>query len=96
MANAPHFIIHEAEDNVGVIVVEGISAGDALSGWVMATDESLSLTAGADIPIGHKVAVKDLSDGDTAIKYGEDIGKIIAAVSPGGHVHTHNLKTKRW
>ena len=62
----------------------------------MATDESLSLTAGADIPIGHKVAVKDLSDGDTAIKYGEDIGKIIAAVSPGGHVHTHNLKTKRW
>ena len=38
----------------------------------------------------------DDKDGDTAVKYGEDIGKIIADIPKGGHVHTHNCKTKRW
>ena len=90
------FIVHEAKDTVGVIVVEGIQQGQTLSGWVMATDESLSVTVAADIPIGHKIAVCDMAAGDTAVKYGQDIGKIIAAVARGDHVHTHNLKTKRW
>jgi (2R)-sulfolactate sulfo-lyase subunit alpha len=30
------------------------------------------------------------------IKYGEDIGRIVVPVRKGDHVHTHNLKTKRW
>ena len=30
------------------------------------------------------------------IKYGEDIGKILADTPKGAHVHTHNAKTKRW
>lgn len=93
---APHFIVHDKSDNVGVIVVEGIRAGQELSGWNMATDASPSVTAGNDIPIGHKIALRDLSAGDTAIKYGEDIGKITAAAACGAHIHTHNLKTKRW
>lgn len=94
---APDFIVHDNADNVGVIVVEGIRQGQTLHGWNMATDETApQLTAGADIPIGHKVAMFDLSSDDTAIKYGEDIGRITAAVKAGGHVHTHNLKTKRW
>ena len=49
-----------------------------------------------DIPIGHKVALSDLAEGDTVIKYGEDIGKMVASAGKGDHVHTHNLKTKRW
>lgn len=92
----PDFIVHEQNDNVGVIVVEGISSGQTLAGWIMASDASQSVVAGADIPIGHKVAIRDLVAGESAIKYGEDIGKIIADVKCGGHVHTHNLKTKRW
>lgn len=92
----PHFIVHEQADTVGVVVVEGICAGQALTGWIMATDETLSLTVAADIPIGHKVAIADMASGATAVKYGEDIGKMVAAVSRGDHVHTHNLKTKRW
>jgi (2R)-sulfolactate sulfo-lyase subunit alpha len=54
------------------------------------------LTARADVPIGHKVALKDLQPGDTVIKYGQDIGRIVAPVAKGEHVHVHNLKTKRW
>jgi len=92
----PHFLVHSPKDNVGVVVVEGLTAGTEMMGVITETDSEVAATALNDIPIGHKVALTDLKTGDTVIKYGEDIGRIIADVSKGGHVHTHNLKTKRW
>jgi (2R)-sulfolactate sulfo-lyase subunit alpha len=92
----PQLLVHEPEDNVGVVVVEGLTAGTEMTCLVTADNSSFNLLAGADVPIGHKIALKDLKTGDTAIKYGEDIGRIVADVSKGGHVHVHNLKTKRW
>jgi (2R)-sulfolactate sulfo-lyase subunit alpha len=94
--SVPHILVHAHEDNVGVVVVEGLKAGTDMLGVVTADDSTFRLTAKADVPIGHKVALRDLQAGDTAIKYGEDIGRIIDAVAQGGHVHVHNLKTKRW
>jgi (2R)-sulfolactate sulfo-lyase subunit alpha len=94
--SVPHILVHAHEDNVGVVVVEGLKAGTDMLGVVTADDSTFRLTAKADVPIGHKVALKDLVAGDTAIKYGEDIGRIVDAVAQGGHVHVHNLKTKRW
>ena len=92
----PHFLVHETADTVGVVVVEGIAAGTELSGWVMDTDETITLKAADAIPLGHKVALADIAEGDTIIKYGNDIGRMIASVGAGGHVHVHNAKTKRW
>ncbi len=92
----PHILVHEHDDNVGVVVVEGLTAGTEMLGVVTADDSSFQLTAKADVPIGHKVALKDLRAGDSIIKYGEDIGRMIADAKSGEHVHTHNLKTKRW
>ncbi len=92
----PHLLVHERADNVGVVVVEGLTAGTDMLCCITHDNSTFRLTAAADVPIGHKIALTDLKTGDTAIKYGEDIGKVIASVSMGGHVHTHNLKTKRW
>ena len=92
----PHFLVHESADTVGVVVVEGIAAGAELSGWVMDTDETITLKAADAIPLGHKIALAAIADGDTIIKYGNDVGRTIAAVGAGGHVHVHNAKTKRW
>ena len=92
----PHLLVHEHKDNVGVVVVEGLKAGTKMLGVVTADNSSFEIVAKADVPIGHKVALADLKDGDTAIKYGEDIGRFVADVERGGHVHVHNLKTKRW
>ncbi len=92
----PHLLVHEHEDNVGVVVVEGLTAGTDMLCCVTADNSTFQLEAKSDVPIGHKIALKDLADGDTATKYGEDIGKFVAGVSKGDHVHTHNLKTKRW
>lgn len=91
-----HFVVHEDGDSVGTIVVEGINVGDKLTGWVMEQDQTLSLNTISAIPIGHKVALKDLAVGDTVIKYGVDIGKVVAPIKAGEHLHVHNVKTKRW
>ncbi|MEM8871960.1 MAG: UxaA family hydrolase [Pseudomonadota bacterium] len=92
----PQLLVHDAKDNVGVVVVEGLSAGTDMLCVVTHDNSDFRLTSGDDIPIGHKVALKDLNEGDTVIKYGEDIGKMVGSASKGGHVHTHNCKTKRW
>lgn len=91
-----HFVVHEEGDSVGVVVVEGVKAGDALTGWVMEEDRMLEMRALDAIPIGHKLAIRDLANGDTVIKYGVDIGRAVAPIKRGGHVHVQNLKTKRW
>ena len=92
----PQLLIHDRRDNVGVVVVEGLKAGTEMLCVVTHDDSDFKLTAKADIPIGHKVALADLKPGDTVIKYGEDIGKMVGPAEKGGHVHVHNLKTKRW
>jgi (2R)-sulfolactate sulfo-lyase subunit alpha len=92
----PHVLVHNPKDNVGVVVVEGLKAGTDMFCVITENDSTFRLTAKADVPIGHKVALVDLKPGDSAIKYGEDIGKIVAPVGQGGHVHVRALKTKRW
>jgi len=91
-----HFVLHDASDTVAVVVVEGVKAGMALNGWIMDEDRRVELVARQDIPIGHKVALKDMSPGDTVIKYGIDMGKVVAPIEAGQHAHVHNIKTKRW
>ena len=91
-----HIVLHEAKDTVGVAVVEGIKAGTQLNAWIMDEDEVVTVAAKQDIPIGHKVALKDMAVGDTVYKYGVDIGKVVAPIKAGEHAHVHNIKTKRW
>ena len=94
--NFPQLLVHDHKDNVGVVVVEGLKAGTEMLCVVTADNASFRMKSAADVAIGHKIALKDLKAGDTAIKYGEDIGKIVQDVAAGDHVHVHNLKTKRW
>lgn len=91
-----HFVLHDAADTVAVVVVEGVTAGAALRGWIMDENRHINATAKSDIPIGHKIALKDMNVGDTVIKYGVDIGKVVAPIKAGEHAHVHNIKTKRW
>jgi (2R)-sulfolactate sulfo-lyase subunit alpha len=92
----PQLLVHDKEDTVGVVVVEGLKAGTDMLCVVTHDDSSFRLTSKMDVPIGHKVALRDIRTGDTVIKYGQDIGKAIADIGTGEHVHTHNMKTKRW
>ena len=90
-----HFLVHDAADNVGVAVVD-LEPGVDCVGRNLADNSTLKARCEQAIPLGHKLALKDFVVGDTAIKYGCEIGRIVQPVKAGQHVHTHNLKTKRW
>jgi len=90
-----HFLVHETADTVGVAVVD-IAAGTECTGRDLSTNKPLHAKATQDIPLGHKLALKDLAVEETVIKYGCAIGRVVQAIEAGQLVHTHNLKTKRW
>lgn len=89
------FLVHEKADNVGVATVD-IKGGETAQGLYMDTQESMEMKLLQDIPLGHKIALTDMALDGSVIKYGADIGRIVANIKAGEHVHTHNLKTRRW
>jgi (2R)-sulfolactate sulfo-lyase subunit alpha len=91
-----HFIAHDKRDTVGVVVTEDVKPGMELTGWLMEGDETLRVKALDAIPLGHKIALKDIAADETIIKYGADIGRAVAAIGKGRHAHVQNVKTKRW
>lgn len=96
VAHLPQVLVHDLRDNVGVAVVEDLTAGMDLLCVVTQNNSEFRCALKQNVPIGHKVALADLNVGDTVVKYGQDIGRVTAAIARGAHVHTHNLKTKRW
>jgi (2R)-sulfolactate sulfo-lyase subunit alpha len=92
----PQLLVHNKKDTVGVVAIEGLKAGSDMLCVVTADNSSFNMKTKMDVPVGHKIALVDIKKGDTVIKYGEDIGKAVADIAKGEHVHVHNLKTKRW
>lgn len=89
------FLVHEHSDNVGV-ATQDLKAGEVAQGLYMDSQAPLQVRVRTDIPLGYKLALRDLRAGETVIKYGHDIGQVTADIRAGEHVHVHNLKTKRW
>ena len=92
----PDLIIHDEKDNVGVVVIETTKKGQDCSAWIMENDKTIKVSSIVEIPLGHKIALVDLKEGDTILKYGHDIGKVVKPIKKGDHVHVHNVKTKKW
>ena len=90
-----HCIAHGKKDTVAVMTVDG-KKGQSLTGWVMEQDKTLKVRALQNIPLGHKIALANISKGEKVIKYGAAIGAATAPIKKGQHVHTQNLKTERW
>ncbi|RKS85710.1 D-altronate dehydratase [Orbus hercynius] len=73
-------------DNV-IIALEALSQGDVLP---IGTEQ---ITVLQNIPVGHKVAIQAINQGENIIKYGFPIGHATAAIKIGEHVHTDNVAT---
>ncbi len=89
------FLVHEKADTVGVATID-MKAGEKAKGLYMDSQQPIEVKALKDIPLGHKIAIKEHKVSDAVIKYGHDIGKVVAEIKVGDYVHIHNLKTKRW
>jgi altronate dehydratase len=91
MARKAQVIVINAKDNVAT-ALEPLKAGATIAAEVHGRVEKIQLVS--DIPAGHKVALKDLEAGEAVIKYGEPIGKCIARIPRGDHVHVHNVTSQ--
>jgi altronate dehydratase small subunit len=76
-----------------VTVTSRVSAGGDVS--YITNGVNHKVKANSDIPINHKVAVKNLVKGNEVYKYGEIIGYATADINVGDHVHEHNLSSFR-
>ncbi len=88
-------LMHQADDDVGV-AVEDLRAGTEIGAVTLEGTPVVALTLVEDVPLGHKVAMRDIPRGKDVIEYGRIIGVAFEAAPRGSHVHTHRIKTKRW
>ena len=80
------FIKINPADNVAVAI------RDVEAGYGFDID-GVSITTLVRIPVGHKVALKDIAEGEDVVKYGFPIGHLLQAVPQGGLIDHSVLKT---
>ena len=84
-------LVLDAGDSVATLIDNG-AAGEACQ---LKGDANGTVRLAADIPYGHKVAIKPIAKGDSVVKHGETIGQATAAIKVGEHAHVHNIESRR-
>ncbi len=79
-------------DNVATALRE-IAAGEEIVVGVL--DRTVSVRVRQAIPFGHKLALTDIPQGSTIVKYAEVMGRATQAIPAGSHVHVHNIESLR-
>ncbi len=87
--------MHNEEDDVAVVISD-IKAQTEIKAVSLDGQEIVTIKTVEDIPLGHKIAVRDIVKGKEVIKYGRPIGRAIQDIAQGAHVHIQNIKSIRW
>jgi (2R)-sulfolactate sulfo-lyase subunit alpha len=88
-------LIHEPQDDVGV-AVEDLKTGAEIGVVTLEGQPVGTVKLVNDVPLGHKVSMRDVVKGRDVIEYGRVIAVATQDAPRGSHVHIHNIKTKRW
>ena len=74
------------DDNV-IVAITDLKAGEII------TVDNITIHLNEDVPAGHKVALKDFTEGENIIKYGYPIGHTLTALKQGDWINEKNIKT---
>lgn len=88
-------LAHVRTDDVAV-VIRDVRREEKLVVGFLDSPEVVYLTARSDIPLGHKIALKEIAAGQDVTEYGFAIGHATLQIAVGEHVHVHNLRSNRW
>lgn len=88
------FLVHEEGDDVAVAVRD--TEPGTVRGAYLRSGASFEMEICAQIPLGHKVALRELNENEHVTEYGVPIGMARHPIAQGDHVHTHNLRSARW
>ena len=83
-----NLIVLDEKDNVAV-VSDNVKMGEKLR--YTQNNNNIDLIAINDVPIYHKISIKDINKSEDIIKYGEKIGSALENILVGEYVHTHNV-----
>lgn len=86
-------LVLDRKDNVAIALTD-LATGDVC----IVTEDSgrkYEVTVTEKIAFGHKFALADLAPEAPVYKYGEEIGKMKAAIQKGGWIHNHNMYCER-
>jgi altronate hydrolase len=86
-ADAPDAVRVHPTDDVAV-ATHPLAAGTTVE------VEGARVTLAEDVPAGHKIALRDLAQGEPVVKYGMPIGAATAPIAAGAWIHSHNLATR--
>ena len=75
----------------GVVAIEPIAKDSPVE--YDCGGETRRLTALEDITIYHKLACRDIPQGEPVVKYGQHIGSAVTDIQAGQHVHVHNVES---
>jgi (2R)-sulfolactate sulfo-lyase subunit alpha len=89
------FLIHHKGDHVGV-ATSPIVEGEKVVGVFMEDNTEIEVVSRGNIPLGHKISLVELNEGEPVLKYGVQVGITTSNWVVGDYVHTHNIKTARW
>ncbi len=85
-------IIVHGTDNVATALAD-LTPGDQAT--VIGARTPGVITASQPIPFGHKIALTTIEVGEAVVKYGNVIGRATQRITPGQHVHIHNVESLR-
>jgi (2R)-sulfolactate sulfo-lyase subunit alpha len=88
-------LLHKADDDVGVTAMD-LKTGEEIQAVTLEGEPVTPIKLVEDVPLGHKVAMRDLDEKAHIIEYGHEIGYATTAIAKGAHVHVHNIKSLRW
>ena len=80
--------IYLSEGDMVAVAAHPIAAGETVE-----VDGHDPVTVVEDVPRGHKIALRDIAEGEDVIKYGFAIGHAKRDIKRGEWVHTHNIAT---
>jgi (2R)-sulfolactate sulfo-lyase subunit alpha len=89
-------LIHSKEDDVCIATTDIKAGEEVMCVYLENPSNHVIVRSLQDIPLGHKIALRDLKRGDKVLKYGRVIGEVIRDIRKGEHVHIHNIRTLRW
>jgi len=85
-------LLHE-KDDVATALVD-LALGETVRATL--DDRTVEVVLREDIAFGHKVALRDIAQGEEVLKYGMPIGRALCDIHTGEWVHVHNCRSHRW
>jgi (2R)-sulfolactate sulfo-lyase subunit alpha len=93
-AGPPDFLAHH-EGDVVAVAVRDLDPGQA-EGAFLRGPASVTVELREAIPLGHKLALTDIGEGQDIVEYGQRVGIAIRDIPKGAYVHVHNVRSARW